>query len=90
LHSNSSEQAHFGRSGLNMLSYDPRHDPGALYLFDVSCLKAALDQLHNDIPCVISEFGDAISVGAFYESIYNTTPAHSDDIHTSMLKADDL
>ncbi len=90
LHSNSSEQAHFGRSGLNMLSYDPRHDPGALYLFDVSGRKAALDQLHNDIPCVISEFGDAISVGAFYESIYNTTPAHSDDIHTAMLKADDL
>jgi len=90
LHSNSSEQAHFGRSGLNMLSYDPRHDPGALYLFDVSGRKAALDQLQNDIPRLISEFGDAIGVSAFYEAIYNSTPAHSDDIHAAMLKADDL
>src|SRR3546814_15689587 len=26
LHDNASLQAHFGSSGLNMLSYDPRHD----------------------------------------------------------------
>ncbi len=90
LHSNSSEQAHFGRSGLNMLSYDPRYDPGSLYLFDVSGRKAALDQLHNDVPRLISEFGDVIGVGVFYESIYNMTPAHSDDIHAAMLNADDV
>ena len=34
LHANSSTQAHFGRSGLNMLRYDPCHDGGSLYLFD--------------------------------------------------------
>ena len=34
LHQNSSAQAHFGRSGLNMLSYDPAQNGGTLYLFD--------------------------------------------------------
>jgi three-Cys-motif partner protein len=34
LHRNSSVQAHFGRSGLDMLAYDPTHDVGQLYLFD--------------------------------------------------------
>src|SRR3546814_7831945 len=36
LHANSSEQAHYGRAGLHMLSYDPRHEDGSLYLFDPS------------------------------------------------------
>src|SRR5262249_37304164 len=36
LHENSSVQAHFGRSGLDMLAYDPSHHSGDLYLFDDS------------------------------------------------------
>lgn len=32
LHNNSTSQAHFGRSGLQMLRYDPNHE-GSLYLF---------------------------------------------------------
>lgn len=36
LHDNASLQAHFGRSGLNMLSYDSQHDEGMLYLFDIA------------------------------------------------------
>ena len=31
LHKNSSMQAHFGRSGLNMLVFDPKEGEGALY-----------------------------------------------------------
>jgi three-Cys-motif partner protein len=66
LHQNSSTQAHFGRSGLHMLSYDPEHDAGGLYLFDVSGRTEARNQLVDDIPRLVSEFGDAVSVSTFY------------------------
>ncbi len=89
LHLNSSSQAHFGRSGLNMLAYDPTHE-GALYLFDVSGRNNARDQLAEDIPRLVSEFGDAIILSDFYESIYNMTPAHMDDIHGVMIENPDL
>jgi three-Cys-motif partner protein len=90
LHQNSSYQAHFGRSGLDMLSYDPNHDSGALYLFDMSGRTFAKDQLTADIPRLVSEFGDAMEVGTFYESIYNATPAHTDDIHSAIIDSPDL
>ena len=35
LHDNSNCQAHYGRSGLDMLAYDQAHEDGALYLFDL-------------------------------------------------------
>ena len=66
LHQNSSAQAHFGRSGLNMLAYDPTHEAGTLYLFDQSGRKSAKGQLLEDIPRLISESGDVIGVGGFY------------------------
>src|SRR6202035_1363442 len=50
LHQNSSSQAHFGRSGLNMLAYDPADDANRLYLFDVSGRLEAKKQLYDDIP----------------------------------------
>jgi hypothetical protein len=89
LHNNSSMQAHFGRSGLNMLSYDPTHE-GALYLFDVSGRERAKQQLLEDIPRMVIDFGDAVSVGQFYGNIYNMTPAHMDDIHQAMIENTDL
>lgn len=89
LHENSSMQAHFGRSGLNMLSFDPAKD-GALYLFDVTGRANAKQQLLEDIPRLVTDFGDAISVGQFYGSIYNMTPAHMDDIHAAMMENSDL
>lgn len=85
LHDNASMQAHFGRSGLNMLSYDPRHDSGSLYLFDASGREGAREQLMIDIPRLISGTGDTVGVGDFYENIYNSTPAHSDDIHRAII-----
>jgi three-Cys-motif partner protein len=90
LHQNSSLQAHFGRSGLHMLSYDPQHDTGSLYLFDEPGRASAKDQLTADIPRLVSEFGDAIAVSEFYETIYNATPAHTDDIHSAIIENPDL
>lgn len=89
LHDNATSQAHFGRSGLNMLSYDPSRD-GSLYLFDMSGREAAKLQLIEDIPRMLSESGDAVNVAEFYESIYNATPAHTDDVHTAIIQCDDL
>jgi len=90
LHRNSSMQAHFGRSGLHMLSFDPRDDANALYLFDVSGRDAAKQQLLDDVLRLVTEFGDVVGVGQFYGSIYNMTPAHMDDIHAAMIENPDL
>lgn len=90
LHGNASLQAHFGRSGLNMLHYDPRHDEGLLYLFNDDARSSAKDQLFGDIPRLVGESGDAIRVMDFYESIYNTTPAHADDVHVAIIENPDL
>lgn len=90
LHDNATLQAHFGRSGLNMLSYDPRHENGTLYLFDGGGRASAKDQLFGDIPRLVTESGDAVSVMDFYQSIYNITPAHADDVHTAIIENPDL
>lgn len=89
LHQTGASQAHFGRSGLNMLSYNPNEE-GALYLFDVTGRQVAKDQLMEDIPRVISDSGNAILVAEFYEGIYNTTAAHTDDIHSAIIENPDL
>ncbi len=90
LHENSSEQAHFGRAGLRMLSYDPDHENGSLYLFDNVAREVARQQLPDDIARLVSEYGDAIGIQEFYRSIYNETPAHSDDIHSAAFDHPDL
>ena len=90
LHQNSSAQAHFGRSGLNMLSYDPADEENLLYLFDLSGRAKAKEQLYDDIPRLVTEFGDAVGVGDFYGSIYNATPAHMDDIHSAIIDNPDI
>jgi hypothetical protein len=90
LHKNSSMQAHFGRSGLEMLSFNPAHSENSLYLFDPPGRAKAKEQLSDDIPRFISKYGDAISVSEFYENIYNTNPAHADDIHEAMIENPDL
>ena len=90
LHRNATLQAHFGRSGLDMLSYDPRHDEGMLYLFDDAGRASAKNQLHGDNPRLVSEAGDAMSMTDFYESIYNATPAHADDVHAAIIENPDL
>jgi hypothetical protein len=90
LHQNSSSQAHFGRSGLNMLAYDPSEMGSMLYVFDEAGRTEAKKQLHDDIPRLITNYGDVIGVGEFYASIYNATPAHMLDIHSVMIENPDL
>ncbi|MEZ5814396.1 MAG: three-Cys-motif partner protein TcmP [Alphaproteobacteria bacterium] len=89
LHENSTMQAHFGRSGLRMLSYDPSHE-GNLYLFDESSRTKAKNELHDDIPRMISDHGDALDVMSFYNASYNETAAHSDDIHEMIIENPDV
>lgn len=90
LHANKTAQAHFGRSGLHMLSFDPNHDANKLYLFDDADRDRAKQQLMEDIPRLVTEFGDAVNVGQFYGSIYNMTPSHTQDIHAAMIENPDL
>ena len=89
LHDNASYQAHFGRSGLSMLSFNPVEESN-LYLFDDNSRQSAKDALHSDIPRLIALHGDVISIEDFYLSIYNETAAHSDDIHAVLIDNSDL
>lgn len=89
LHQNSTMQAHFGRSGLNMLTYNA-NDDGSLYLFDVTGRAKARDELSEDIPRLVTEFGDAVGVLEFYETIYKMTPSHMDDIHAAIMINPDM
>ena len=89
LHRNSSSLAHYGRSGLNMLRYDPEQE-GQLYLFDSESRKSALSQLYDDIPNFLEKKGGLLRVEDFYEGIYNETPAHSHDINKVIFESSDL
>lgn len=89
LHANSNTQAHFGRSGLEMLAYDPSKD-GSLYLFGAEDRIRAKTQLLEDVPRAIEAFGDAVSVGDFYRQIYRQTAAHSQDIRASIFESPDV
>lgn len=82
-------QAHFGRSGLNMLSYDPTHE-GQLYLFNTDSRQAAKEALYDDIPRFVAESGDAITMHDFYAAAYSETPAHSEDIHEIIMENADI
>lgn len=90
LHGNSTLQAHFGRAGLDMLSFDPSHQEAQLYLFDQQGQDRAMAQLIDDIPKLLSGSGDVMRVGEFYRLAYNMTPAHSDDIHRAIQENPDL
>ena len=89
LHQDNSSQAHFGRSGLNMLSYSP-HNEGQLYLFDKDSRQSAKEALYDDIPKYVAESGDTLLMQEFYEAAYSETPAHSDDIHEMIIENPDL
>jgi len=89
LHQDGESQAHFGRSGLNMLSYDPQ-DEGTLYLFNSDSRELAKEALYNDIPRFVAESGDTLSMNDFYAAAYSETPAHSDDIHKMIIENPDL
>jgi hypothetical protein len=89
LHQDGESQAHFGRSGLNMLSYDPSEE-GMLYLFNSNSRELAKESLYDDIPRFVAESGDTLSMSDFYAAAYSETPAHSDDIHEMIIENPDL
>lgn len=89
LHKDSAVQAHFGRPGLSMLSYDPT-DECQLYLFDDDSREVARTALIDEIPSLLAESGDAISMMDFYESAYSATPAHTNDIHEMIILNPDI
>ena len=89
LHQDGAQQAHYGRSGLRMLSYDPKAE-GQLYLFDKDSRQSAKESLHDDIPRLVAESGDTLSMEEFYAAAYSETPAHSDDIHEMIIENPDM
>lgn len=90
LHADGLAQGHFGRSGLHMLAYDPDAQNAQLYLFNASSRDQAIEALRDDIPRFIAEAGDTLSVEEFYVAAYSETPAHSDDIHKSIIESPDI
>ena len=89
LHANAQTQGHYGRAGLHMLSYDPSLEIQD-YLFTALDRERAFAELYDDIPNVVSEFGNSVSLGEFFQSISNETPAHSDDIAKAIIENPDL
>lgn len=90
LHESETSQGHYGRAGLKMLEYDFDHDSPNLYLFSKDSREMARESLHEDIPRLISESGDVLSVSEFYATAYSETPAHSDDIHQCMIDSPEI
>lgn len=89
LYKNENMQAHYGRAGLKMLSYDPSQE-GQLCLFNQSARESSKEELHDDIPRVISDAGNVITIEDFYKIAYSETAAHSDDIHEMMIVNPDV
>lgn len=90
LHLHGQAQAHYGRAGLNMLSYEPSYSNAGLYLFDEDSRAVSKESLMDDIPRLISQAGDVLQVDQFYENVYSETPAHSEDIHQAIIDNPDL
>ena len=90
LHLNAGGQAHFGKSGLKMLDY--RGDDTGVGTLDWSgdMRAKSIEALHNDLPEVISELGDAISIELLKASVYNETTAHSDDFKSVLIQNRDI
>lgn len=89
LHDCGEAQAHCGKSGLNMLSYDPS-EATQLYLFNSDSRHLAKESLYDDIPRLVAKSGDTMRINDFYAETFSETPAHSDDIHEMIIENPDL
>jgi three-Cys-motif partner protein len=90
LHTHASHQAHSGRAGIYSLGYDERLSDAHLHLFRPDDRQRSVEQLHDDIPRLLRQLGDAIPIGTFFEKIYNWTPAHADDINKAIMDNQEL
>ena len=89
LYSGGKLQVHCGRPGLKMLSYNCL-DEVQMCMFDDNARAATRTALMEDIPALVADSGNAMSLMDFYASVYNETPAHSDDIHDAMIECPDV
>lgn len=89
LYENEGVQGHFGRSGLFMLEYNHRTE-FQNHLFSAEDRLRSLEQLHNDIPKIVSEYENKIQIEEFIQITSNDTPAHSQDIFKAMIDNSDL
>ncbi|WP_299945885.1 three-Cys-motif partner protein TcmP [uncultured Microbulbifer sp.] len=89
LHDCGEAQAHCGKAGLNMLSYDPS-EATQLYLFNSDSRHLAKESLYDDIPRLVAKSGDTMRINDFYAETFSETPAHSDDIHEMIIENPDL
>ena len=90
LHDNADHQAHFGRSGLRMLSNKLIDGVGQLHLFGSYTREASFEELIYDIPQHVEENGGEMTVLNFYRSAYNETIAHSEDIDRAMIESPEI
>ena len=90
LHGNADHQAHFGGSGLRMLSNKLIDGVSQLHLFDSYTRSTSLGELNYDIPRHIRENGGVMTVLDFYRSAYNVTIAHSEDIDRAMMESSEV
>ncbi|WP_130472723.1 three-Cys-motif partner protein TcmP [Candidatus Magnetaquicoccus inordinatus] len=77
---------HHGGHGLDLLAYDPRHDPKVTgqqaFLFGDTDREQSIEQLREDIPkYIFDQVGSkGVSFEAFLHQKFNDTPAHVDMI----------
>lgn len=90
LHTNAGGQAHFGKSGLKMLDYLSDDRGTELIDWGGDIRAKNVEALHNELPEVIMEFGDTVSVQTLKASVYNETTAHSDDFKTVLAENRDI
>lgn len=90
LHLNAGGQAHFGKSGLKMLDYRSNDDGIGTLDWSGDIREKNVAALHNDLPEVVFEFGDAIPIELLKASVYNETTAHSDDFKKVLIENQDI
>lgn len=90
LHLNAGGQAHFGKSGLKMLDYRSNDDGIGTLDWSGDIREKNVAALHNDLPEVVFEFGDAIPIELLKASVYNETAAHSDEFKKGLIENQDI
>ena len=73
-----------------MLSFSPEDENSFLYKFNDDSRTQTINALHEEIPRLISEFGDTIGMDDFCRAAYSETPAHSEDIHKVLIENEDI
>lgn len=80
---------HYGKSGLNMLGFDPKKENilenRSEFLFDTSAETATFEALYEELPERLDQLRDGISVVGLFSQVANETPATSDRLKNVLL-----